>query len=54
MHKLNHTDEVTLKILQMENRELTVQEIAEKAGECPEKIQKSLQKIFKYCTQLFF
>ena len=54
MHRLNHTDEITLRILQMENRELTAQEIAEKAGESLERVQKSLEKIFKYCAQLTF
>ncbi len=50
MQKLNRIDLITLKILKIENRELTVQEIADKAGITPDKIHVSLQKIFKYCT----
>ena len=47
MRKLNKTDRLTLQILKTEHRELTLQEIAEKAGETPEKIQKSIWKLFE-------
>ncbi len=47
MHKLSRIDEMTLKILRMTNRELTVKEIADKVGETPEKIQKSLRRLFE-------
>ena len=47
MQKLNKTDRITLQILKAEHRELTLCEIAEKAGETPEKIKKSLWKLFE-------
>ena len=47
MQKINKTDRITLQILKTEHKELTLQEIAEKAGETPEKIKKSLWKIFE-------
>jgi DNA-binding Lrp family transcriptional regulator len=46
MQKLDKTDILTLQILKTEHRELTLQEIAEKTGETPEKIKSSLWKLF--------
>jgi predicted transcriptional regulator len=47
MQKLNKTDIKTVLILETEHKELTLHEIAEKTGETPEKIKKSLWKLFE-------
>jgi len=47
MQKLSKTDRKTLLILTSEHKELTLQEIAAKTGETPEKIKKSLWKLFE-------
>ena len=46
-HKLNKTDRITLLILKKENRELDLQEIADKVGETQEKIENSISKLFE-------
>jgi len=46
MVKLNRTDEQVLNALK-EGKELTLQEIAEKTGEKPKKIFRSLRKLFE-------
>jgi DNA-binding Lrp family transcriptional regulator len=45
--KLNKTDEKVVATLQAEVNELTLQEIAEKTGETPKKVFKSLKKLFE-------
>lgn len=47
MVKLNKTDKLVINALKTENRELTLQEIAEKTGETSKKIFKSLRKLFE-------
>lgn len=47
MAKLNKTDETVIKILKTEGKELTLQEIANKTGETPKKILRSLWKLFE-------
>ena len=47
MVKLNKTDNNVLSALKSEGKELTLQEIAEKTGETPKKIFKSLRKLFE-------
>jgi hypothetical protein len=47
MQKLNKTDRKTVLVLETEHKELTLNEIAEKTGETPEKIKKSLWKLFE-------
>jgi predicted transcriptional regulator len=46
MVKLNKIDELVLAALK-EGGELTLQEIAEKTGESPKKLFKSLRKLFE-------
>ena len=46
MVKLNKTDEQVIAALK-EGKELTLQEIADKTGEKPKKIFKSLRKLFE-------
>jgi predicted transcriptional regulator len=47
MVKLNKTDELVITALKPAGTELTLQEIAEKTGEKPKKIFKSLRKLFE-------
>jgi len=47
MVKLNKTDKLVINALKTENRELTLQEIADKTGEKPKKIFKALRKLFE-------
>jgi predicted transcriptional regulator len=48
MVKLNKTDEKVVATLKAEgNKELTLQEIADKTGEPPKKIFRSLRKLFE-------
>ena len=55
MAKLNKTDEKVVNILIAEgNKELTLQELADKTGESSKKIFRSLRKLFQneiVCTQ---
>jgi predicted transcriptional regulator len=46
MVKLNKTDELIIGALR-EGKELTLQEIADKTGEKPKKVFKSLRKLFE-------
>jgi DNA-binding IclR family transcriptional regulator len=46
MVKLNNTDELIIAALK-EGRELTLQELAEKTGESPKKVFRSLRKLFE-------
>jgi predicted transcriptional regulator len=46
MVKLNKTDEQVMNALR-EGKELTLQEIADKTGEKPKKLFKSLRKLFE-------
>jgi len=45
--KLNKTDELIIKTLKTECKELTLQELADKTGESSKKIFKSLRKLFE-------
>jgi hypothetical protein len=45
--KLNKTDEKVVATLQAENKELSLQEIADKTGEPTKKVFKSLKKLFE-------
>ena len=45
--KLNKTDELIVKTLKTEGKELTLQELADKTGETPKKIFRSLRKLFE-------
>jgi len=45
--KLNKTDEKIVTTLQAEGKELTLQELADKSGETPKKIFRSLKKLFE-------
>ncbi len=45
--KLNKTDEKVVATLQAENKELPLQEIADKTGEPTKKVFKSLKKLFE-------
>jgi len=47
MVKLNKTDQQVLSALKNAQTELTLQEIAEKTGEKPKKIFRSLRKLFE-------
>jgi DNA-binding Lrp family transcriptional regulator len=47
MVKLNKTDELVVKTLKTEGKELSLQELAEKTGESSKKIFKSLRKLFE-------
>jgi predicted transcriptional regulator len=46
MVKLNKTDQLVIDALK-EDKELTLQEIADKTGENPKKIFRSLRKLFE-------
>ena len=46
MVKLNKTDQLVINALK-EDKELTLQEIADKTGETPKKIFRSLRKLFE-------
>lgn len=45
--KLNKTDEQIIKTLKTEGKELNLQELADKTGENPKKIFRSLRKLFE-------
>lgn len=45
--KLNKTDEIVVKTLIAEGKELTLQEITDKSGESSKKIFRSLRKLFE-------
>lgn len=45
--KLNKTDEKVVATLQAESKELTLQEIADKSGETPKKVFRSIKKLFE-------
>lgn len=47
MVKLNKTDQLVINTLKTENKELTLQEIADKTGQPPKKLFKSLRKLFE-------
>ncbi len=47
MVKLNKVDEKVVATLQAENKELTLQELADKTGEPSKKVFKSLKKLFE-------
>jgi uncharacterized membrane protein len=47
MVKLNKTDQLVMNALKTEGKELTLQEIADKTGQPPKKIFKSLRKLFE-------
>jgi uncharacterized membrane protein len=47
MVKLNKTDEKVVAALKAEGSELTLQELADKTGESPKKIFRSLRKLFE-------
>jgi predicted transcriptional regulator len=47
MVKLNKTDEKVVAALKAEEKELTLQEIADKTGESCKKIFRSLRKLFE-------
>jgi len=47
MVKLNKTDEKVVATLKVEGKELTLQELADKTGESPKKIFRSLRKLFQ-------
>jgi predicted transcriptional regulator len=46
--KLNKTDELVIKTLKAEGKELTLQELTDKTGEPCKKIFKSLKKLFEH------
>ena len=46
--KLNKTDELVIKALKAEGKELTLQELTDKTGEPSKKIFKSLKKLFEH------
>ncbi len=48
MVKLNKTDEKVVATLKAEGKELSLQELAEKSGETPKKIFRSLKKLFEH------
>ena len=45
--KLNKTDELVIKTLNTESKELTLQELSDKTGEPSKKVFKSLKKLFE-------
>jgi DNA-binding transcriptional regulator GbsR (MarR family) len=45
--KLNKIDELVVKTLKTERKELSLQELAEKTGESSKKVFKSLRKLFE-------
>ena len=49
---LNKIDQKVMDILQKETKTMTLQEIANKTGEAPQKIAKSLWKLFVYNEKL--
>jgi hypothetical protein len=49
---LNKIDQKVIDILQKETKTLTLQEIANKTGEAPQKIAKSIWKLFVYNEKL--
>ena len=49
---LNKIDQKVIDILQKETKILTLQEIANKTGEAPQKIAKSMWKLFVYNEKL--
>jgi hypothetical protein len=49
---LNKIDKKVIDILQKETKVLTLQEIANKTGEAPQKIAKSIWKLFVYNEKL--
>lgn len=46
--KLNKTDELVIKTMKTEGKELTLQELTEKTGEPTKKVFKSLKKLFEH------
>ena len=46
--KLNKTDELVIKTLKAEGKELTLQELVDKTGESSKKIFKTLKKLFEH------
>jgi predicted transcriptional regulator len=46
--KLNKTDELVIKTLKTEGKELTLQELTDKTGEPQKKVFKSLKKLFEH------
>ncbi len=49
---LNKIDQKVIDVLQKETKTLTLQEIANKTGEAPQKIAKSIWKLFVYNEKL--
>ena len=49
---LNKIDQKVIDVLQKEKKALTLQEIANKTGEAPQKIVKSIWKLFVYNEKL--
>jgi cyanate lyase len=49
---LSKIDQKVIEVLQKEKKTLTLQEIANKTGEAPQKIAKSLWKLFAYNEKL--
>jgi DNA-binding Lrp family transcriptional regulator len=47
MAKLNKIDEKVVSTLQVEGRELTLQELVDKTGETSKKVFRSLRKLFE-------
>ena len=47
MMKLNKTDEAVVKVLKVEGKELTLQEIVDKSGQTSKAVFKSLRKLFE-------
>ena len=47
MAKLNKTDEKVVATLQVEGKELTLQELVDKTGETSKKVFRSLRKLFE-------
>jgi uncharacterized membrane protein len=46
--KLNKTDELVVKTLKAEGKELTLKELTDKTGEPSKKVFKSLRKLFQH------
>jgi predicted transcriptional regulator len=46
--KLNKIDELIIKTLKSEGKELTLQELVDKTGETSKKLFKSLKKLFEH------
>jgi len=49
---LSKIDQKVIEVLQKETKTLTLQEIANKTGEAPQKIAKSLWRLFVYNEKL--